>query len=422
MHVSWEYTYDYAVGTAQASGLQGLFYQRVDFVAPGQLGMALNEEVRIESSPTGLVDVDGTNDNNWNDTYIRVSTDRGLTWGPEQNMTNFPAPLTFAGQRESKVLIWGTAPDYFVAVFHEDSRNGDDDIFMELSGATGAVNTWTPTVMVSKSPLGADSDGMTVANTEGGVLYVVYEDDRVTPGTNSSNLAFVVVDPNGGADFLAGTQVETQVSLGDASSPPTLDCHGNHAAIAFVDNIAGNDPSAVSYSYDNGATWHYVQLVDQSLIDADQETNVALTTRGDVVCEWMDDRNGGNAFNNLFVGGLRAATIAFDEFTPAYVVRGAGNPGDGVGLLFSITPSSPGALPLVPAQGWQSDFAVDGLTFAILSIPLVYNTTDANREVIYPGLPNVATIIGIDVYVSAYAISPVTLEVTALTDTLTLNP
>ncbi|MCB9879377.1 MAG: exo-alpha-sialidase [Planctomycetes bacterium] len=443
VHISWEYTYDVAAGIAAASGLQGMFYQRVDFVAPGTLGMALTEEVRIETSPSGAVDVDGTNitavddvviacwldnriaginDNNWNDTFIRVSTDRGLTWGPEQNMTSFPAPLTFAGQRESKVLIWGSAPNYFVGVFHEDSRNGDDDIFMELSGSTGAAGSWTPTVMVSMSPVGADSDGMTIAVSENGTIYVVYEDDRVTPGDNASNLAFVVVDRNGGADFLSGSQVETQISTGDASSPPTLDCYENYAAIAFVDNIPGNDPSAVSYSYDNGATWHYEWLVDQPIIDADQETIVAVTTRGDVVCEWMDDRNGGNAFNNLFVGGLRTASIRFDAGTPAYVLRGIGNPGDANGMFFSLTPPAPGALQLIPADGWQSNFSVDFLTFSLLSIPFVYGTTDANREAIFPGLPNAATLIGLPVYVSAYAVDPNAVAITALTDTLMLNP
>ena len=438
LHVIFEYDFGFAAGVGAASLEEDVFYQRVDFVAPGTLGLAFAEEVRMESTLSGVIDTDrpiiaciddlvvcgwqddraagGLGNNNWNDTLIRVSTDGGATFGAEQNVTNFAAPATFAAQRESVVLVWGAAPTYSVAVFNEDSRNGDDDIYMNLSTASGAPGSFVAPVVVSLSPPGIDSDSMGISCTEQGVIYVSYEDDR-----SGANTTFVVSDRNGGADFLAGLQTETQISQGD-TSPPLVDCHANYAAIAFIDNIAGNDPAAVAYTYDYGATWTYCQLLDQPTIDADADATVAVTTRGDVVSTWMDDRNGGNAFNTIFAGGLRVTTIEYDTALPGYIVRNAGQAGDATVLLVSLTPPSCGVFQLDPANGWQGDFAVDGLTFAVLTLPGIFSIVDANGNAFYPGLPNVASLVGFQTYAAAVSLAPVTGAFVAITDTLIQNP
>ena len=122
LHLVFEYDYQLTAGTAAPSNLEDAFYQRVDFVQ-GSLVLALPEEVRMESTPSGTVDTDSPgitclgdvvvvwwqdsrsdplgDDNAWNDTIIRVSKDCGVTFGGEQNLTEFPAPLTFANPRPS---------------------------------------------------------------------------------------------------------------------------------------------------------------------------------------------------------------------------------------------------------------------------------------------------------------------------------
>jgi len=442
LHVVWEYDYQFAAGTAGAASNEDVWYQKVEFTAPGVLGLARGEELRLESTPSGVTDTDfprvvakgdlvvaswqdcrtpGGDDNLWNDTIVRVSMDGGATFAAEENLTNFAGQLTFASQRESKFLIFGTGPAYSVCAFFEDSRNGDDDIFFMLNGSNGSIGAWTPVQQISRSPVGADGDGMFVSCTETGTIYVTYEDDRLNPGDNGSNRAFVIVDRAAGGEFLNDVHVETELSLGNPSAP-VLDCHGNYATVAYVDNISGADPSAMSYTYDFGTTWHYRQLLDPSQIDADQECNVAVTTRGDAVGVWMDDRNGGNSFNTLFAGGLRISSISYDPAAPAYIVRGAGNPGDFTTLMFSLTAPSCGALQLDPANGWQSNYAIDGLTFAALSLPVIYTTTNSGYDAVYPGLPNAATLIGLPVYVGAFTTAAGTIDVTAMTETLLLNP
>lgn len=438
LHVVFEYDYVFAAGTTGPSTDEDVYYQRVDFVAPGTLGLAFAEEVRLETTASGTIDSDrplvacvddlvvvgwqddranggGTN-NNWNDTYVRVSTDSGATFGPEQNLTNFAAPTTFAAQRDSVICAFGQAPNYSVAVFFEDSRGGDDDCYMTLSTMSGAPGTFSPQVTVSLSPAGIDSDGMAVGCTLDGALYVAYEDDR-----SGANETFVVCDPNGGAGFLAGTQTETLISAGNTSTP-FVDCHGNYAAVAFVDNISGNDPAAVAYTTDFGATWTYRELLDQPTIDADADAPVAVTTRGDVIVTWMDDRNGGNALNNVFAGGLRVTTINYDAALPGYVVRGAGEPGEATLLLVSLTPPSAGAFSIRAAEGWQNNFSVDGLTFAVVTLPVVYGVVDANGDTTFAGLPSGSALLGVDTFYSAVTVVPATGAIRSATDTLKLTP
>jgi hypothetical protein len=438
LHVVFEYDYTFAAGTGAASINEDAFYQRVDFVAPGTLGLAFAEEVRLESTASGVIDTDrpmvacvddlvvvgwqddraaaGVGNNNWNDTVIRVSTDDGATFGAEQNLTSFAAPTTFAAQRESQLCVFGQAPNYSVAVFTEDSRGGDDDCYLYLSTTSGAPGTFVPPVVVSRSPAGVDSDGMAVGCTPEGALYVSYEDDR-----SGANQTFVVTDANGGADFLAGLQTETLISQGNTSTP-LLDCHGSYAAVTFVDNIAGADPAAVAFTYDFGATWTYCELVDPAAIDADADAVVAVTTRGDVVVTWMDDRNGGNANNNLFAGGLRVTYVEYDANLPGYVCRNAGESGDSNILLIGFTAPACGAFQIDPANGWQSNFTVDGLTLAVASLPLAYGTVDNDRDAVYFGLPSATALLGITTYASAVSQDPATFAIVATADTLTIDP
>ena len=136
----------------------------------------------------------------------------------------------------------------------------------------------------------------------------------------------------------------------------------------------------------------------------------------------MDDRNGGNAFNTIFAGGLRVTTIEYDTALPGYIVRNAGQAGDATVLLVSLTPPSCGVFQLDPANGWQGDFAVDGLTFAVLTLPGIFSIVDANGNAFYPGLPNVASLVGFQTYAAAVSLAPVTGAFVAITDTLIQNP
>ena len=437
LHVIFEYDYTFATGTGAASTQEDAWYQRVDFVAPGTLGLGFPNERKVESTPTGVVDTDfpgiscrddvvvltwmedrsnpAPGLNNQNDTYVSVSKDCGAQFSAEENLTNLTMASPFASNRESKSCVFGIAPNYSVAVFTEDSRNGtDDEIFLYLSRQCGQTGSFSNPALVSMSPAGIDSDGMALCCTADGKLYVAYEDDR-----SGANLTYAVADKNGGADFLAGTHAETQISDGN-SSTPQIDCFGNYVAVSFVDNISGTDPAKVSFSCDCGDTWQSCELFDRTSIDADGSAWVAVTTRGDIVSAWTDDRVGGNANNTVHAGGTRIPFLVYDANLMAFQMccSSPGQPGNSALLIPSITAPACGAFPIDPVNGWQNDFVVDALSFSTIGNPFFVSTVDASGKATWVGFPNLAPVLGFPLYWTAAHISP-TAQIVGTVDTLT---
>ena len=219
-------------------------------------------------------------------------------------------------------------------------------------------------------------------------VYVTYEDNRQNPSSNASNLTYVVADSSGGTNFLSGTQVETVISAGNAAGR-RMDCYGNDAVISFVDGIPGNDPATIAYTSNGGATWTTCRLFDETAIDADADVGIALTTGGDMVATWIDDRLGAN---QLFAGGARVMQLTYDPSALVFTATCAGDPGNLTVMLPAVAPTACRGTEL--GDGWQNNFVQDVVTFsAAASLPTFLALVDsANNSTLV--LPNFATILG----------------------------
>jgi hypothetical protein len=410
LHVSFEADYD-DTGAGASSTNEDLYYQAVEFDAAGNLVAVFPNERQVNTTAPGAFDVDRpscaaagnilvfvwhdarVNGGDIDDTFSRVSTDAGASFGQEHNHTNVTAD-------ESEDVSYALVSGSTILVTQEDGRLGSPDrIWGSLSFDSGS--TWTDGLLLSKGPANIDVDNYDVDVTSNGTFVIGYQDDREGP-TNVDNDIYVVVDRNGGQDFLNGTHTEVQLSTGaDNDTMYDVKSYGDVIAVAAETSNFPED-AGVYVSRDDGASFEYFAVRSGQVADVD-DIYVAVGINGDVQVIWQDDANLGNEFNNVYTRGLKTQRLREDPALGLVYEGGtAADQGDLVVLFPSLTaPVSNGTTPPLPAMtGVAYDFVLDGTSAAALAnLGLFFGAVDATgRATFRLGPINLAQVIGADIH------------------------
>jgi hypothetical protein len=405
LHVSYEADYDDA-GNGASSTAEDLYYQAVEFDGSGTLVAVFPEARQVNGSTPASTDVDApscaadgddlifvwhdprVNGGDIDDTFTRVSNDNGVTLGAEFNHTNITADES--EDRSIALVHAGT-----ILVVQEDGRLGSPDrIWGSLSTDAGA--TWTTGLPLSKGPATVDVDAFSAGVSTNGTMFIAYTDDREGTG-NVDNDVYVIVDTNGGQDFLAGTHTETLLTSGaDNDTAYACAAYGNVLAVTAETSSFPED-AAVFVSSDNGASWSGFELAGGQQGDVD-DVYVAVTANRDVQVTWVDDGNLGNTDNRVYTAGTRAPRLEDRSATGEGIVYVGGSPEDaGNGLVmfpsFS-TPLSNGLQLTLFAQnvdpGIGYNFTLDAASGACFeNLVAFYTQIDAQGEASFPLLPSV---------------------------------
>ncbi|MDA1223255.1 MAG: sialidase family protein [Planctomycetota bacterium] len=405
LHVGYEADYD-DTGAGATSTAEDLYYQAVEFDASGDLVAVFAEARQVNGTAPATADVDRpscaadgddlifvwhdprVNGGDIDDTFTRISNDNGATLGAEFNHTNVTAEES--EDRSIALVHAGT-----ILVIQEDGRLGSPDrIWGSLSTDAGA--NWTTGILLSKGPSTVDVDAFSAAVSTNGTMLIAYTDDREGTG-NVDNDVYVIVDTNGGQDFVAGTHVETLLTTG-ADNDTAFDCaaYGNVLAVTAETSSFPED-AAVFVSSDNGATWDGFQLAGGQQADVD-DVYVAVTANRDVQAIWVDDGNLGNTENRVYTAGLRAPRLEDRSATGEGIVYVGGSPEDvGNGLVMFPSFSAPlsNGLQLTlfaqnvdPGVGYN--FTLDAASGACFeNLVAFYTQIDAQGEARFPLLPSV---------------------------------
>lgn len=181
-----------------------------------------------------------------------------------------------------------------------DNRTGTYQIYFNYSNNAGA--NWQASAVQLSSAFGQFCSVPTRVGiaTGGSSVYVLWSDDRVTPGRNE---IFFRESPNGGVAWGPETQIS---DTGHFCYMPFLAVEGNYVYVAWQDNRTtgsfGVDDIWFDYSTDNGVTW---QSPDIGPIDAGgvgmYAGGVQLATEGtNVYATWYDSRFWGGMGGDVF--------------------------------------------------------------------------------------------------------------------------
>lgn len=413
LHVSYEVDFD-DDGTGVSSTNECLYYQAVEFDGSGTLVAVFPNERQVNTTAPGAFDVDApscaadgnvvvfvwhdprVNGGDVDDAFSRVSTDNGVTFGVEHNHTNFAADES---EDVAKAVVYGST----ILVVQEDGRLGSPDrIWGSLSFDSGS--SWTDGLLLSMGPSTVDVDAYDVCVSTNGTFFIGYHDDREGTG-NVDNDVYVIVDDNGGQDFLNGTHVETQLTTG-SDNDTMYDCaaYGDVLAIAAETSSFPED-AGLFVSTDNGATWQGYGVVTGMQRDVD-DIYVAVTVNGDVQVIWQDEpdpNNNNNNANNVYTRGLKAQQLIEDPGRGLVYQGGTSlDVGDFVMLFPSLTaPVSNGTIPPPPLQtGVAYNYVLDGASAAALeNIAYFLSPIGTNGEATFLlGPINLAQVIGMDIH------------------------
>ena len=413
-HVAFNANYFSAVGTGGTnSTAEDTFYQAVAFDAGGTLALVYAEEVRMEAYPSGTADSDdpwisadgdlvavswqdvsaGGSNTTGNDSYTRVSLDRGATFGGAVNHTNFNGGASGVDTGFTKVEVEGS----LVVVVYQGGvpstiGGSGDRLFASISQDSGANFTQ---VEVSLGLNDTDNNCLLVRD---GRILIGYEEDRT--GVDE---IYVVVDQNGGADFLGGVVTsDILVSSGAATGNQEIyfaDGAGDVLAVSYEPE-AGAEGAGFSFSTDGGLTWDLCTAQLNSDVD---DLDVAVTINGDVTIVYQFDVGQGNDFNNVYFAGIKGQRLVDNNTSIDYVGGTASEIGDFLFLLPSLTaPTSNGTT--VPAGviaeiGVGYNFVLDPLSEEAFAAgaPLFQGVVGTDGTVNFP-IPNLAPVIGRSIY------------------------
>ncbi|MDA0374304.1 MAG: sialidase family protein [Planctomycetota bacterium] len=421
-HVAFEADYAYAVGVNGQSQIHDIFYQAVGFDGSGTLVRRFAEERKMGTAPSGTVDSDRPSvvadgptvmcswqddrvmlgNNALNNTFSRVSRDAGTTFDAEHDHTQFNGTQP-VNMRQSKSAIDGNN----LYVFQEDHRNfSDDDVYLSFSNDAG--RTWTDNVTISLSPQGIDSDVVHFACVDGHV-YVAYADDRNGRG-NGNNDVFFVADRNAGADFLAGTHVEVQVTTDPRNNyPRCVAAAGEVVAITYDSSEARGNGAYVAVSVDGGAT--FTDFVAQNGVTSDTDDPfVTVSRQRDIQVTWADDGGVNNFRNRAYTAGVKVPIL--EDRTASggglvlrmHTVAENGNPAL---LLGSLAGPYANGLPLDPHQGLFLNLLPDGLSLAMAGNTGVFLSTVFGDEATW-SFPRFSVWLNADIWFAAAEIDLLT--------------
>jgi hypothetical protein len=439
------------VGTGTSSSFQDVYYIRA-FVGNGALALIDAEEVRLDGAKGGPGTIDSDNpdvaadgqvvtvawhddrivapyqnpyagNNDWNNFYCKTSSALGSNFAglSEVALTNRTQGLAVFTNTPQCAVVGNN-----VYILVEDGRKTlayAHDAFLHISRDAGV--TFGPGILVNKGPRFSTNGTVNEVDVgrmvvEGQRIVVPYLDSR-NGNNNNPNTLFVVVDQNGGADFQAGTHVETQLSFPSLPSLHTdifnTDMSGRTIAIAFEPRnpAGGGEDGAIAFSYDGGVTWdsRYLQY---GAADGDGPT-VAVSVNEDIVGIWHDDRLGsGNTANLVFVTGFKVPRL--EDLTgqgQGLLVHDA-RPNQAVLMFPSFTAPASGAFPLDPTRGITLNYTTDGLTMAAIGVFVPFlAVTNAQGDATY-AWPNWAKLLGQDIHYAAATFDGTALQWSGFTD------
>lgn len=155
--------------------------------------------------------VQGDEDNT--DVYLKISQDRGATFGDTINLSNNPASLSYNPQ----IVTFGE--NVYIVWEDDEGNSGNSDIFFIRSSDGG--NTFTSKRNLSKDPSGSGSPQLSVL---GDNVYVAWT------GTSPDNTdIFLALSENNGNSF---SEPENLSNDPDISFNPVISVNGTHI---FVD-------------------------------------------------------------------------------------------------------------------------------------------------------------------------------------------
>jgi hypothetical protein len=235
--------------------------------------------------------------------FYKHSTDGGLTWGPDTQLTNsnncfYPPSISVSG------LV--------VHVVWEDNRDGDYEVFYKRSEDGGL--TWGQDVQQTNTS--ALSWWPSVSGTDS-LVYMVWQDKR-----EGNREIYYKRSADGGLNW--GDDTRLTNSSGD-SKYPNISVSGPVVHIVWCDNRDGDEEIYYNRSADNGLSWGEDTRLTNS---SGNSENPGVALSGPVVhVVWFDLRDG-----NEEIYYKRDTTGGFTVGTGNDL---AGSPGHG----FSIFPN-----------------------------------------------------------------------------------
>ncbi|MFA5806017.1 MAG: exo-alpha-sialidase [Melioribacteraceae bacterium] len=239
IHVVW---YD---GVTIAEGNWKIYYKRstdggltwsANVNLSNNVSIAYNPAIAVSGSYVHVVWYDNRDanlDGNMEEYYKR-STDGGITWGPEIRLTNntFKSlhPSIFASGLNLH-LVWNDNRDGNYEVYYKNSSDGGDTWSADLRLSNTASKSWMPSVAIS-----------------GSVVHVVWHDS-----TAGNWEIYYKRSTNGGISWGA----DTRLTNNSASSQwATLAVSGSIVHIAWTDDRTGTlDNIYYKRSTNGGSTW-----------------------------------------------------------------------------------------------------------------------------------------------------------------------
>jgi hypothetical protein len=260
------------------------YYPEIYYKRSSDGGLTWGEDVQLTSDPSdpGVPSIAAIGsdvhivwhdirDGNW-EIYYKRSTDGGLTWGPDQRLTNDAA----TSERPS-IAVTGTEPNEEISVVWDDDRDGDKEIYFVHSSDGGV--TWQSQTRLTSS---------------------IGESEAACIGAFNSNVHVTWVDSrDGNSEIYYKKSTDSGLTWGDdmrltndpvVSANPSIALSGNNIHIVWIDWRENNEEVYYKHSTDNGTGWD----TDTRLTDnpANSE-NAFIAISGQVVhVLWQDKRNG----------------------------------------------------------------------------------------------------------------------------------
>ncbi len=279
VHVVWTDTRD---------GNDEIYYKRstnagVSWGADTQLtnntSSSFDPSVIVSGSlPMAYVHVVWTDERDGNlEIYYKRSTDRGISWGPDTRLTNNPV-FSYA----PSVSVSGSPTTGVVHVVWMDNRDGNYEIYYKRSTDAGVSWATTDTRLTSNS---AQSwyPSVTVSGT---VVHVVWMDNR-------SGLYDIYYkrSTDGGVSWGADTQLRGSYNF---SKFPSVTVSGSVVHVVWEDNRDQNYEIYYKQSTDGGTNWGAdTRLTYNSAMSRFSSVSVSGSPpMADVHVVWSDYRDG----------------------------------------------------------------------------------------------------------------------------------
>ncbi|MHC4261435.1 MAG: sialidase family protein [Planctomycetota bacterium] len=325
----------------------------------------------------------------FDDLYFQRSTDRGQTWQPTDASIDGTGPgLGDVADTQVDVVVQGSK--VAVCWAEEDSGTGNEILHLTVSNDSGV--TFGPVYDIGGyTPVTHDVDVPTMVMTEGGRIYIVWEDNRT-----GSDRVYVAATDDDGATF-----TESEVSLADNAAFPQIIAREGSETQVFVqwtEDVGTDDELFGTYSVDGGASFGTPARLTPVGTDSDfgfaavnpLYNNFLVVTEQENTLGSDETNVGGFRGQDLDIGGFNAGmtviTLGLENYdSPAVAgsfgaILGSASTGDlllpeaatrNLGITFdavtNLTLSLPFTTPNGPGLAVSADLPA-GLTWSFVGI------------------------------------------------------